>query len=615
PHNRNCKQRPLIQSLPRIRDLLLDLRLFLSLLLGLHQSGIKRLFYSCWPALPQLIGPKRARDRDIETASSNKFEKRNGSLRTEVDRSETKQTLIQTPSIALSISHALLRVLQFFNSRFGAAVETSGAPCRMAVHSLILIVPLLLLTAAGTASAQCSSSPVPKEVNETSPVGTVIEVLDSSYNQVATPTIDAVYACYFELVNSTLRLKRQFNLENFTSCVDDSTVTPLSPQSIQIGCSGGGVTATFLVRLVDVNEFPPTFEPNVFRVNVSEAIALGTSIIQLNSYVKDKDFSNVRTFNILIVSGSNNDFGMNSGITSGIVTVQRALDYDAGPRQYVMNISAADLAYESTSLPLPLTGYATLIVDVQDADDLSPVFSESSYSLYFMENDTSYLNRSLETSPVLLARDGDIGINQTINYAIESGSKLGNAYQTDKPTSRISVTLCLVTVGDKNDNAPVMSSGVYNVSVAENSLINTYVTAVKASDADLGENATFIFVLNDTTGAFQIDANSGLVTVANPALLDREARSSFTILVWARESLTPEQFASPASQLTVNLIDVNDNAPAFNASSYAFVVSEDALVGTPIGAVFATDGDADVASGNGRIGRYDIVWSGSGVSA
>uniref|UniRef100_A0A1I8JCL0 Cadherin domain-containing protein n=2 Tax=Macrostomum lignano TaxID=282301 RepID=A0A1I8JCL0_9PLAT len=485
----------------------------------------------------------------------------------------------------------------------------------MAVHSLILTVSLLLLTAAGTASGQCSSSPVPKEVNETSPVGTVIEVLDSSYNQVATPTIDAVYACYFELVNSTLRLKRQFNLENFTSCVDDSTVTPLSPQSIQIGCSGGGVTATFLVRLVDVNEFPPTFEPNVFRVNVSEAIALGTSIIQLNSYVKDKDFSNVRTFNILIVSGSNNDFGMNSGITSGIVTVQRALDYDAGPRQYVMNISAADLAYESTSLPVPLTGYATLIVDVQDADDLSPVFSESSYSLYFMENDTSYLNRSLETSPVLLARDGDIGINQTINYAIESGSKLDNAYQTDKPTSRISVTLCLVTVGDKNDNAPVMSSAVYNVSVAENSLINTYVTAVKASDADLGENATFIFLLNDTTGAFQIDANSGLVTVANPALLDREARSSFTILVWARESLTPEKFASPASQLTVNLIDVNDNAPAFNASSYAFVVSEDAPVGTPIGAVFATDGDADVASGNGRIGRYDIVWSGSGVSA
>ncbi|PAA58588.1 hypothetical protein BOX15_Mlig000043g1 [Macrostomum lignano] len=512
----------------------------------------------------------------------------------------------------------------------------------------LLAVVLLMMGLPRTAEAACNSSLNISEISETTPAGYGIYSIDSSYQNTLLGLPE--YICYFELSGGFLRLARTFDLENFTSCSDGSTISKASVPSaitVTIQCTSSSDTATFLIRLVDVNEFPPAFSPNYFAVNVSESASVNTLITQLNSHVTDADKSNQLTFNFQLTNGTLGSFYIIDGITSGIVRLQRTLDFDAGPRQYIMTVAASELPTEPASQPAALTGFATLVVNVLDYDDQNPEFTQNSYSLYFMENNTAYMNSPLTASPPLLALDQDVGINETINYAIVSaywwnsaGSQIDNTsfiainsttgqfsivslidreslpasqlfvlvkgYQTDKPATRVALALVLVTVGDRNDNAPVMSATDYSATIVENSPAGTFVIGVSATDRDLGENSTVSYLLADPSGAFQIDPNSGHVTVANASLLDREATPEFNVTVWSEETATPERFASTPSRLTIRLTDVNDNSPVF-ANASGISISLDRSVATPGAALHtlvATDADSGI---NGQL-TFSIVF-------
>lgn len=55
---------------------------------------------------------------------------------------------------------------------------------------------------------------------------------------------------------------------------------------------------------------------------------------------------------------------------------------------------------------------------------------------------------------------------------------------------------------------------------------------------------------------------------------------------------------SDTTDVEITVKDVNDNAPVFSSATYSGVVSEDALVGTSVLQVQATDIDSGL---NGRI--------------
>uniref|UniRef100_A0A1I8FPL8 Cadherin domain-containing protein n=1 Tax=Macrostomum lignano TaxID=282301 RepID=A0A1I8FPL8_9PLAT len=98
-----------------------------------------------------------------------------------------------------------------------------------------------------------------------------------------------------------------------------------------------------------------------------------------------------------------------------------------------MTVAASELPTEPASQPAALTGFATLVVNVLDYDDQNPEFTQNSYSLYFMENNqnTAYMNSPPErpgsSNNTLLPsmHQKDVGINETINYAIVSGKLTG----------------------------------------------------------------------------------------------------------------------------------------------------------------------------------------------
>ena len=107
----------------------------------------------------------------------------------------------------------------------------------------------------------------------------------------------------------------------------------------------------------------------------------------------------------------------------------------------------------------------------------------------------------------------------------------------------------------------------------------------------------------NNAGHFVINKNNGEVRTKRQ--LNRESIAKYTLVIIAQD--VNLRCHKGRTELTINVGDVNDNAPKFDRNPYQFSVSEDKSVTYQVGFVSATD--RDIGS-NGRL-RYTIV-SGAG---
>ena len=116
------------------------------------------------------------------------------------------------------------------------------------------------------------------------------------------------------------------------------------------------------------------------------------------------------------------------------------------------------------------------------------------------------------------------------------------------------------------------------------------VTAL-ASDADATNN-TITYTLDDNAGGrFAIDGSTGVVTVANGTLLDRELAASHNITV--RATSTDGSFNTAVMTINVNDVDEFDVGPVVDLDGSPNVVNVGAAAGSVVGiTAFADDGDA-----------------------
>ncbi|XP_066105372.1 protocadherin-19 isoform X2 [Saccopteryx bilineata] len=125
-----------------------------------------------------------------------------------------------------------------------------------------------------------------------------------------------------------------------------------------------------------------------------------------------------------------------------------------------------------------------------------------------------------------------------------------------------------IKVTDSNDNNPVFSKSIYEVSVPENSPPNTPVIHLNASDPDEGNSGVVVYSFygygNDRTRElFHIDPHSGLITVIGN--LDYEKGHLYELDVQARD-LGPNSIPAHC-KVIVNVLDLNDNAPVITLLS------------------------------------------------
>ena len=155
-----------------------------------------------------------------------------------------------------------------------------------------------------------------------------------------------------------------------------------------------------------------------------------------------------------------------------------------------------------------------------------------------------------------------------------------------------------IYVADVNDNRPEFEYDMYNITVLENLPRGFNVLQVTAIDADKGPNAEFNYTLEDPSGGFQIDEKTGWISVRDPTKLDRETRSKIVMKVSAIER-KPFSKDHSTTSVEINLLDANDNPPAFDKSVYTLELPEGLPLGTILPPFFKVK-DIDAGS-NGKI--------------
>ncbi|XP_053893209.1 protocadherin alpha-8-like isoform X11 [Malaclemys terrapin pileata] len=166
-----------------------------------------------------------------------------------------------------------------------------------------------------------------------------------------------------------------------------------------------------------------------------------------------------------------------------------------------------------------------------------------------------------------------------------------------------------VEIQDINDNAPAFSVNEQNLSIAESlTLPGSRFPLEGASDADIGTNSLLTYKLSPSEYfTIKVQTNEeqskSLVLVLKQSL-DREETPAHHLLLSATDGGKPE--LTGTVQLLITVLDVNDNVPSFNQSSYKVRLLENAANGTMVMKVNATDLDEGI--------NKDILYTLRGVT-
>ncbi|KAK2828340.1 hypothetical protein Q5P01_019374 [Channa striata] len=334
------------------------------------------------------------------------------------------------------------------------------------------------------------------------------------------------------------------------------------------------------VHVIDVNDEVPVFQRAEFEAQVMENQGPGTTVVTVTATDRDQGS------NGQVLYGGVTEDGFIINPVTGVITTTKELDTEI-QSHYTLTVYARD-----GGLP-PNFAKATIRVEVQDMNDNAPVFAKPWYELEVPENQ----------GPVelcfLKATDPDSGPGGELEYRITAGDPDGDfqlhtttgalstsrgldretkakysleVVATDRGTPALSSTVTVeVVVLDVNDNSPVFSKSSYSVEVSEAAAEGTQVLEVSARDADDDLNGKVLYFLSgEAHGAFTVDENTGRITTSAP--LDREKVQSYSFHVFAVD-LSPAEPRNTSAQVTVDILDVNDNIPFFTQDPLVIEVS------------------------------------------
>ncbi|XP_072914505.1 protocadherin-11 X-linked isoform X3 [Hemitrygon akajei] len=149
-------------------------------------------------------------------------------------------------------------------------------------------------------------------------------------------------------------------------------------------------------------------------------------------------------------------------------------------------------------------------------------------------------------------------------------------------------------IEDINDNAPLFPSTVINISIPENTVVNSRYSIPSAVDPDVGVNGIQHYELLKGQNVFGLDIIETPEGDKWPQLivqqnLDREQKDTYVMKIKVEDGGVPPRSSTAILQITVT--DVNDNRPVFKESEIEVHIPENAPVGTSVIQLHATDAD------------------------
>ncbi|XP_029159355.1 protein dachsous [Nylanderia fulva] len=364
-------------------------------------------------------------------------------------------------------------------------------------------------------------------------------------------------------LTGALTLAKQLDREeraDYTLILKASDRAPLGEQLAS--------TVTARIIVLDQNDNNPVFvAPESTKIAVASNLPLGTSLVRVVAV--DKDSGDNGRVSYVITSG-NEETHFNVGYESGIVNLAKpvtrptdleitANDHGSPPRKAVLKLSLIPVTTQISGPPrlLLFNPIARISENLHiGAPVLNVAESTDQTNVTFMILNDVALNQFSITSSGLVILRGSLDREKVARYSVSILAR---------SSKFLDVTTLEVIVLDENDNSPEFRPGsCYTLAVPENqeaSVIHT----VAATDLDEGKNGEIFYsIVGGNNGAkFTLDPTTGVLSMSN---LDRETVPKYILLISAKDKGSPSREAR--CNLTVNVLDINDNAPTFVKNQY-----------------------------------------------
>ncbi len=359
------------------------------------------------------------------------------------------------------------------------------------------------------------------------------------------------------------------------------------------------------ININDVDEFDvgPITDTDGAADLVAENANIGDAV-GITALASDADATNDT-----ILYSLDDDAGGRFAIdgSTGLITVNAALDYESNTsHNVIVRATSSDGSFSTQNFTINVTDVSEFgATPIVDNDATSDSVSE---------------NASIGTTVGVTAFSDDADATDAITYSLDDND--GGRFAIDSSTGIVTVAGAIdreadgatrsitvratstdgsfqtrvftITVDDVDefDVGPITDNDGAANSVDENAANGTVVgVTALASDADATNN-TILYTLDDNAGGrFAIDSSTGVVTVADGTLLDREAAASHDITVRATSS--DGSFNSQLMTININDVDEFDVGAVTDSDGTANAVDENAIAGTVVGiTASATDDDA-----------------------
>ncbi|XP_048166947.1 cadherin-23 isoform X5 [Corvus hawaiiensis] len=369
--------------------------------------------------------------------------------------------------------------------------------------------------------------------------------------------------------------------------------------------------ANLAITITDVQDMDPIFINLPYSTNIYENSPPGTTVRMITAI--DQDKGRPRGIGYTIVSGNTNSIFALDYI-SGALTLNGPLDrenpfYSAG---FILTVKGTELNDDRTPSNASVT--TTFNILVIDVNDNAPEFNSSEYSVaipelaqvgfalplfiqvqdkdegpnsvfevYLVGNNSNHFI----ISPTSIQGKADIRVRVAVPLDFETIPRYEfSLFANESIPDHVGFARVKINLINENDNRPVFSKVLYNVSLFENATVGTTVLQVHATDNDVGSYGKVSYFFSDDPDRFSLDKDTGVILLT--ARLDFETTQRYTLTVIARDGGGEET----TGRVRINILDINDNVPTFQKEAYLGALRENEPSVTQVVRLRASDEDS-----------------------